>query len=203
MSKIACVLPTRGLIYARTIRGVLRNLVGSSGDLIIIDGLPMPDCFNNGIEQAIDSGADYIWMVEEDNGCPDQVLNKMLKEDKDIITIEYGVAGGASHVQRDAGGELIWCGIGCTLIKREVFESVPKPWFRVDMKRDHATGEWSKWPDHQIPKKFGGHDVWFFTQARQLGFKIDILADVKGSHFRAKELPKREMNHGTYTIYSL
>jgi hypothetical protein len=200
MSKVVCVLPTRGLVYANTVKGLFNN---QFNDLIVVSGRPMPDCFNEGISKALLVDCEYIWMVEEDNELPKGILEKMLKEKKDIVTIDYNVGGGVSHIQRDEGGEIIWCGVGCTLIKRKVFETIPQPWFKVDVYQDQKTGEWHKWPDHQIPKKFGGHDVWFFTQARNYGFKINVLDGVKGLHFRAKEITKREMNQGSYTIYSL
>jgi hypothetical protein len=55
-------------------------------------------------------------------------------------------------------------GMSFTLIKREVFEKTPKPWFHWDL------------PDER------SEDFYFFDKAAQSGFPIGILTDVKFSH---------------------
>lgn len=198
MCKIACILPSRGLIYARTVKGLFENARDYHFDLYVSDNLPIPDCFNFNLKTAFANGSEYVWMVEEDNELPDNILYKLLKEDKDIVTLDYNVGKGVSHIQQGEGKENLWCGIGCTLIKKKVFDKLEYPWFRVDKQLMLNTGEWV-----DKESKFGGHDVWFFTQARKAGFEINVLKDIKGQHYRAKELPKRENNNGLYTIYSL
>lgn len=202
---IKCVIPTRGLIYAETIRGVLSNLRDTTGeDPIFISGRPIPDCFNTGVRTALDAGATHVWFVEEDNEVKPGVLAEMIAQDNSIVTADYPVAKGVSHIHRDSDGEILWCGIGNTLISREVLDDIGYPWFRADMLRNHKTGEFKKLPQHKVDKSFGGHDVLFFTQARRAKHKIIALSpEWSGQHFRASELPKLETNNGCYTINSL
>jgi len=48
-------------------------------------------------------------------------------------------------------------GLGCVLIKRNVFETVPRPWFDL----------------HASDKGIGyGSDMYFYTNARKLGFQL-------------------------------
>lgn len=200
---VKAVLPTRGLIYAKTIRGILNNI--DARDLIIIDSLPIPDCFNTGVRAALDAGAEYIWMVEEDNELPSGVLEKLVSLDADIATLDYPVGKGVSHIyERD--GEILWCGIGCTLIKRGVFEAIQEPWFEVTKHLNFKDEgfEIVEVPQAVVGKRWGGHDSYFFyCKTRPLGFKIKKIEGMVGQHFRTKEIPKRELNNGHYTIYSL
>jgi len=202
--KIKAVLPTRGLIYAETIKGLLTNI--SSDNIIIVSGLSMPDCFNVGVQTAIDQGADYIWMVEEDNEFPEGILETMLKEiekGEKIVTADY-TCGFGSHINR-INGEPAWCGVGCTLIAKEVFENIPKPWFEVSKHLNFSDNGFTikEIPSEVVGNKYGGHDsLFFYTKAKPLGYKIKVI-DGHFKHFRCKEVPKRELNNGQYSIYSL
>lgn len=203
--KVKAVLPTRGLIYAKTVKGLIKNI--SADDIIIIDSLPMPDCFNVGVQTALDQGADYIWMVEEDNELPDGTLESMLKEaekGEKIITVDYTVGGNNSHIYK-IDGEPAWCGIGCTLIAREVFENIPKPWFEVARHLNFSENGFTikEIPKEVVGNKFGGHDsLFFYLKTRPLGYKIKVI-EGHFEHYRCKEVPKRELNNGHYNIYSL
>lgn len=203
---IQVVLPSRGLIYARTMVGLLDNI--DKENINIVYEKKMPDCFNIGIRKALDSGADYIWMVEEDNELPEGILNALLEEARQghkIITMDYTVGGGNSHIYK-IDGEPAWCGIGCTLIKREVFEAIEEPWFEVDKHLNFKDSgfEILELPEETVGNKFGGHDsLFFYMKARPKGFKIKVLEGWHGDHYRCEEVPKLEINNGNYNIYSL
>jgi hypothetical protein len=198
---IEAVLPTRGLIYANTVVGLLDNISGDN--ITIITGKPMPDCFNEGIKTALSKGADYIWMVEEDNGLPRGILGKLVDKKAYIATADYNV-GKQSHINRQ-GDDILWCGVGNTLIKREVFEKIPEPWFEVD-KHLNITDQGYELvdiPTDTVGQKWGGHDaIFFYTKARPLGYKIEVI-DGHYDHYRCEQVPKRELNNGQYNIYSL
>ena len=201
---IKAVLPTRGLIYAKTIQGLLENI--HPQNIVISSGLPMPNCFNDGIRSALDLGADYIWMVEEDNELPRGVLSELLRvaeQGNPIVTMDYTVGGGNSHVYK-IDGKIAWCGLGCTLINRKVFDSIPEPWFEVDKHLDFKGDDFElrDIPKENVGKSWGGHDsLFFYIKAKQ--FPITVLEGWHGEHYRCEEMPKIEKNNGHYKIYSL
>jgi hypothetical protein len=202
-NKVVAVVPTRGLVYAKTMQGFLTNVYENNAEPLIVDEKPMPDCFNSGVEQALERGAEYIWFLEEDNEAPPGVLKEMLRLQKPIVTLDYNVGGGVSHIHRDEGGKPLWCGLGCTLIRREVFERIEKPWFEVH-RHFNQDGKEIIIPKEVLGKKYGGHDVLFFNvKCREAGFDITVLEGKKGQHYRAKEIEKREMNNGMYTITTI
>lgn len=202
---VKAILPTRGLIYAKTIKGLLANIPGE--DIIIVDGKPMPDCWNLGIKQALDERADYIWMVEEDNELPKGILQEMLSFQMmryKIVTMDYPVARG-SHINY-IDEKVAWCGIGCTLIAREVFEKIPYPWFEVDKHLEFRDDGFqiNKIPENVVGKKWGGHDaLFFYGKTRPLGYTIKVVPNIVGDHYRCEEIVKREFNHGQYNIFGL
>lgn len=200
MSKVICVTPTRGLIYAKTVKGIKQEI--DTKDWIIIDQKPMPDCFNIGVQEAIKAGADYIWFVEEDNEVVKGSLKALLDLNADIATVDYDVGNGVSHIHR-LNGVISWCGLGCTLIKKEVFTALEFPWFRVDKLLRLNDMTWIDVPNDRISKSFGGHDVWFFLNAIKKGFKIEAITEIKARHFRAEGIIKKENNNGFYLINSL
>jgi len=203
--KVRAILPTRGLIYARTVIGLLSNKEPyfDPSDTVIVTEKPMPDCWNDALIEVLqDEDVTHIWMVEEDNELPEGVLRAMVAQNKPIVTVDYPVAKGVSHIHRNDSREILWCGIGNTLIAREVFEFVGYPWFEVDKVTDYKTGEVRQLPEHKVACSFGGHDVLFFTKARS-SYDIFQLAGWRGQHFRASEIQKKETNNGYYHISSL
>lgn len=206
MSKVITVVPTRGLIYAGTISSIHENLLENNlllSSLIIGSPRPMPDCFNQLVRDALAEDAEFIWFVEEDNEAPPGVLKAMLEEDVPYITLDYHVGKGVSHIQRDARGEIIWTGLGCTLIKAEVFKALQDPWFEVNKRVSLNTGKIEELDENSIKRGYGGHDVLFGRKLRELSIPMSQLKGWFGRHFRALEIPKREINNGQYTITSL
>lgn len=206
VSRVFCATPTRGLIYAETVKGIKDNLDPTEDDWLILSGLSMPDCFNTAVREFLKTSHHYLWFVEEDNEAPPGCLNQMLSEalqGHKIVTVDYSVGKGVSHIHKDKNGNPLWCGIGNTLIDREVLENLSDPWFRVDLQMNLDTSEFIKIPENAVKRGFGGHDVYFFTMARQQGYNIRVLPGIVGKHFRATQIDKRETNNGCYTIESI
>ena len=191
---IAIILPTRGFVFAEVLEGIEENRKNYETELYTTYNKAIPEAQNYLVELALkNSEVSHIFMCEEDTVPPARALEKLLQSDDDIVAIDYGVAGW-SCIAKDKTGEILWCGLGCTLVKRTVFEALEKPWFRTD--KTLRLNDW-QWID--VPTKYGGHDIWFCRQAIEAGFKIK---QVKGEckHLQLDKLGVREYNNGLHII---
>lgn len=193
----AVLLPTRGLVFGQTMSSVFNNLGERKGGFLIANGLPIPEAQNKLAEAALKTPHTHFWWVEEDVVIPPNTLNTMLGMDKDVVCVDYPVINGWSTIKKK-DGEIRHCGLGCTLIKRQVFEKIPPPWFSIDKSLDAKTGKVL-----DIPMKYGGHDIFFGIKLREYKFKIHQLEGVECGHLRCEDINRREDNNGVYKIYSL
>ena len=196
---IACILPTRGLAYTKVLESIERERRGYDLKIYYSYDKPIPDGHNELCKQALEDGADYLWMVEEDTVPTEGCLKKMLDAKVDIICVDYGI-NSWSCVTRDVYSNILWCGLGCTLVRRGVFEKLEYPYFRVDQVyrlNDHV---WVQLPEEYLKKKnYGSLDIWFFHHARKVGYKINQLGG-ECEHLLLESLGERGKNHGLHTI---
>lgn len=197
--KIAIVLPTRGLVFTRVEEALEEARNGHDVRIFRSHSLSIPDGHNLLVKQALDEGYQYIWIVEEDTVPPARALEQMLQVGADVACIDYGVSGWGC-VSRNTKGDILWCGLGCTLVKREVFEALEYPWFRVDKTLSLNDWTWKDLPEEYIrTKQYGSLDIWFCCKAREQGFKI-VQVDGECDHLELESLGQREVNNGLHRI---
>lgn len=192
---IGVVLPSRGLIFAEVLESLQENLIGKEHWVYISHDLPIPDCENYLTEKALEDGSEYLWFIEEDTIPPNNALRDLLNADSDIAAIDYGVAGWSCITRSKIDNEILWCGMGCTLIKREVFAALEKPYFRSDLELSLNDMTWNPSPKD----KYGGQDIWFCTKAREKGFKIKQV-EGEAKHLKLETLGVPEINNGLHVI---
>ena len=138
---------------------------------------------------------DYLLSVDSDIILPKDTLVKMLRANKDIISGLYiqripnthtlevymdtpngGCTNIPYHLIEDHGHgvfEIAACGMGCALIKSEVFRRLEYPHFF--------------YKEALTSKDTVSEDIYFCMKARKAGFKVwadsTIQCDHKGSHF--------------------
>jgi len=191
---IAIICPSRGLIFTET--DILIDEVVENFDCKVFrtHNKKIPESFNILTEKALlNKNVDVILYIEEDNVPTFQQVKEMIDRDVDISFVDYGV-GGSSCSAKDEKGEILWCGLGVTLIKRRVFEALDRPYFRTDI--SYRLND-KKWID--VPMKYGGHDIYFFVKARGKGFKITQI-EGEARHLKLDGLGKPEINHGLHKI---
>ena len=192
---IAVLLPTRGLIYGKTLESLFKSKIEK--EFVIVSGLPIPEAQNEMARRGLKTDCPYLFMVEEDMVIPGGALERMIEMNCDVVCVDYPVAGGWSTIKK-VNGEIQHFGLGCTLIKREVFENLKEPWFSIDKSLNADTGEIM-----DIPMKYGGHDIFFGIKLREAGYKINQLEGFECEHLRCSDLNRQENNKGTFNIYSL
>jgi len=138
------------------------------------------------INLALEQDCSHILFLDDDVAFPSHILSALLKHDKDIVT--------ALHLRRnhphqpyifdsaDGNGacqqyipddkttglvEIVACGLGCCLIKTDVFKNLVEPWIRLG---ELTPDEWCD-------------DIGFFKRVREAGFKIHCDLDLFVGHF--------------------
>lgn len=150
------------------------------------------------VEKALADGCSHLMFVEEDTVMPDGGFERLLAANADIACIDYAVAG-YSCITRDKNtNEVLWCGLGCTLVKREVFDTLEKPYFRSD--KALLLNDWPNitWIDPGA-QAYGGQDIYFCMTAREKGFKIEQV-EGEAEHLKLNNLGRSEVNKGLHVI---
>jgi len=191
---IGVILPSRGLIFAETEISIEKELKRYLYRVYRSSNLKIPDGHNQLTQKALDEKCDYIFYIEEDMVIPDGGFERMINLDKDIVFIDYAVNGWSCSQRKE--NEILWCGLGCTLIKSYVFKSLDYPYFRTD--KVLRLNDW-KWVDAGPKKRYGGQDIWFFSQAREVGFEI-TQAEGECRHLKLDELGNSDYNDGFHKI---
>lgn len=200
--KIGVVLPSRGLIFSRTIESILRNTVDHPGwQLYMSHDLPIPDCFNEPLWRALDDGCSYIWFVEEDMLIPDGLLNKMFLRHTDVVSVDYAdKKTGRPFLHKNNKGEVIYTGVGCMLVKRDVIKRMQEPVFRESLFEQQPDGNLIERTFNRDRKIYGTQDVYFCSKIRELGYKIEIVENAGVGHLKLVETGKPSINQGQHLI---
>jgi hypothetical protein len=209
MTSFAVVTPSRGLVHSRTIEAVMSNVEDARRVFLgwfLSHDKPIPDCDEAVAEVGLATGADFLWFVEEDVIPPPGSLaaSIMLMDRFDVVAVDYPVGAAQDAwgcLVRDRSGEILWCGLGATLVKREVFERLPRPWFSTKDVYVKSGTDWLPRPRTDQPeRRYGGQDIAFCMELRQAGFRIGQVKGMTAEHARLESLGAQGTNHGCHTI---
>lgn len=198
---IAVILATRGLVFTEVENAIDRNLVQYNYKVYRSSSLPIPESQNYLVEEALKDNPTYLFFVEEDTVMPEHAFINLVKANADIACIDYGVEGWGCVTRSKETNEVLWCGFGCTLVKKEVFDRLDKPYFRTDkalLLNDWDTNK-ENWVDVPLEKRYGGQDIWFCMQARKKGCTI-IQVNGECKHLRLDAIGQKEINNGLHQI---
>lgn len=142
-------------------------------------------------QEAIDNGADWLLMIDDDHRFPDNLLDQLLTvglvHNADVVVPlvlrrqapylplvydETEIEGQwqvLTHEQLPTEGthEVAAASTSCMLIYRHVLEAIPKPWFEMGNTSDGG---------------LTGEDLEWSKKLRQHGFKILLDADTRIGH---------------------
>jgi hypothetical protein len=181
-------MPTRGTIFTKAQVAFEQEMI-ENGQLpftLRTDNQPIPDCRNNLAEQGLKTQATHFLLLDDDVIMPVGGLKRLIEADTDIAFIDYpmhyegsrwGNMGTATYDNwlpgdPTEGKPIKWAGLGCTLVKREVFEKMAVPFkllgqaFRRDDKGKMILDK------SDLELGGGGEDAYFFIEAQKLGFKV-------------------------------
>ena len=212
---IAICLPTRGMLFTRTMQCVVDgmqelNKLGIGTKLHTSYDLPIPDGHNYCVETALqDKAVNKILFVEEDMYIEGPAFVALATSDLPMATLQYNDKNGRPHgiIEFDHTGDVVWCGLGATAIKREVFEAVGTPYFEIKRRwkniRYNENGVLKTKYERVYGEsefQYGGLDVDFCHRVREKGFKITALPDFKAHHFELLALGQPHTNNGCHSI---
>lgn len=133
--KVAVILPSRGLIFSETGDEIMQNVKGIDRVFFFAHRQPIPEAFEKPTNRALlDDSVTHLWYVEDDMVLPPDTLKKMLKMDKAVVTADYPVNKNGRGSVFTVDKRVIFCGTGCLLVKREVFDELKSPYFRTDIR---------------------------------------------------------------------
>jgi len=142
------------------------------------------------VESAFNTNSDYVLWIDSDNdvhpGVLDKLLSVMESEKADLVSAlyfqrdapHYAVLrqyrhGGYYNIATVPFGGIIKidaCGLGCCLVKKEVFKKLSKPYFKFS---DEKHG----YKDIQISE-----DIYFCRKVQEAGFKMVCDLDTVVGH---------------------
>lgn len=159
----------------------------------LVKGKPVEEAREICAEQAIKSGAKYLWFIDDDTIPPPNTLRRLIyilenypdvmvcggvyatKSDPPAPVVFRGMGHG-SFWRWKAGDvfEVTSMGAGCMMINTEIFKKIPKPYF-----------PWPKFDsiDPSIPSLSISEDVSFCNAVRKAGYKVFAHGGILCDHF--------------------
>lgn len=204
MNKIGVILPSRGLIFSQTADEILQNLKGIPHRFFFSHRKPIPQCFESPVNRALlDESVTHLWLIEDDMVLRPDTLKKLIKADVNAVAYDYPInTKGRGSVFYDQGGSVVFCGTGCLLVKREVFDHIKAPYFTDKVKWTmYNMGESVKLVASKNPsgEGYGLHDITFCIKLWKTGVKINVLPGKLGQR-KLIALGEAGTNEGAHNI---
>lgn len=199
--KIAICVPTRDVVHAGFAK-CLANLTSSltkdniDYEILINLGSVIPQQRNTLVDYALQLNATHLLWLDSDMHFPHKMVQKFIKHNKDIVAATYSTRVKPQRsvafldqnnldlrLAKHSGLHKVFAvGMGCMLVKKHVFENIPKPWFQYIWNED--------------TQDLSGEDIYFCKQATDTGFDIWIDCDVSQyvAHYGTKAYLISETN---------
>jgi len=160
--------------------------------------------------QAQEAGVDYTIWFDADQSFPEDVILKLLKHEKPIVSGMYFakalpyfpiIFNCIDHDKEKfrhfrpifdypENGDLYYAdmiGMGCVAIQTQVFDKIKQPFFKYQKHPpDTFIKDWRFRVHHKIQDV--SEDVWFCKQIRNAGFRIIVDPSIKCGHFSSFEV---------------
>lgn len=206
MDKLAVVLPSRGLIFSKTLEELLRELEGFNYEIFWSHAKGLPQCFNDPTEEALKDPDVYaVLFVEDDMILPKGILRDMFRENYPVVALDYPFQqDGDSTILHDPQGYAYWTGTGFLLVAKSVLEQMELPIWRTDTTFDPFIDKDTIhfWPRKLDKVYYGLHDLRFGLVLYSAGVPIKVVQRTGGQR-KLRELGKPLTNDGQHDIYEL
>jgi hypothetical protein len=206
-SKLAVVLPSRGLMFSQTFEELLGELEGFDYEIFWAHGRPLPACFNEPLDKVLaDKNVFAVLFCEDDMIIPKGILKKMFEQNYPVVALDYPFKdNGDSTMLHDPADNVIYSGTGFLLVAKAVLERMPKPVFRTDTAWDIAirnNNHMVIWPRKLKKIAYGLHDVFFGMTLFSNGLPIHDMPVTAGQR-KLVALGSAGTNNGSHAIKEL
>lgn len=205
-SKLGVVLPSRGLMFSKTLEDILGELRGFDYKIFWSHERSLPECFNIPTEEALaDPEVFAVLIVEDDMIIPKGILKEMFAKHYPVVALDYPfLDNGDATTLHDPQGFAYWTGTGFMLIARQILENIPKPIWQTGRTFDPFidTDTIHFWPRKLDKVYYGLHDLNFGLVLYSAGVPIMVMDRTAGQH-KLKKLGEPATNQGAHDIYDL
>jgi len=165
--KVLIGLPTMGTLHTLLVVALMywfaESVKNKDKDMMLYPSIkirPHDKARNHIVEEFLKTDATHLFFIDSDTIPPPDALEKLLKADKDIISgitpiidhdpmrtndsngfyKKWNCVGVSDEIVKPNTGIVPIKGAGgsCILIKREVFEKIPAPWYKFLDKDDNG-----------------------------------------------------------------
>lgn len=183
-TRVVIGIPSLGGIQTETVASLFQAapVMDFDAQLIFHTSCYIHDARNKIAQEAIDKGASHLMFIDSDIKFPPDGVNRLLKQDKDIIgglyyrrqpphmptinQLENDKIVIPHTFPTDKTFEAFAVATGFMLIKTEVFKKVSPPWFFFGNYKGMKMGE----------------DVYFCWKAKQKGYKVFVDPTIALGH---------------------
>jgi hypothetical protein len=163
--------------------------------------LPIPACFNQPLQRALDDKHEYIAIVEEDMVIPADAIGKLggaIMAGNDIAYYDYRLDNGLMASARIADVDI--SGTGAIMFKASALRRLIP--LRSGQEYDAKTFEpLTKLSEAEGLKRYGQHDIDLFKRAKDLGLKTKCVGSAR--HLKVRDYNTEAINDGCHTIEAL
>lgn len=205
-SKLAVIVPSRGLMFSETLEELLGELEGFNYEIFWSHAKGLPECFNEPTEKALaDPDVFAILYCEDDMILPKGILKEMFAVKYPVTALQYPFKyNGDSTCLHDPEGMAYFTGTGFMLVAKAILEQVEKPIWRTDTTFhqfiDKDTIHW--WPYKLSKIAYGLHDLYFGIMLYSSGVPIYPMVKTAGQRKLVK-LGEKHTNNGSHNIQEL
>ena len=197
-AKVCCIMPTRGCPEPAALRALMVAAGNAGAPLDTPNRAPRDFARNMAVRQFLNSQAEWLLFVDDDTVIPPDTIERLLAVDKPIIAavqplmLEGYLVANVMPLPTTADPVPYWtpwlkwkpdadpfliryCGFGCVLIHRRVFEDCGWPWFHED-------------PGDELGRNNVTEDVYFCRKARRAKFQVWCHPGVVCGHIKRVDL---------------
>lgn len=206
MQKLAVIVPSRGLMFSETFEELLRELKGIDHEFYFAHGRPLPECFNEPTEKALEDEENYAFLFcEDDMILPEGILRDMFNRKYPAVALDYPFKQqGDSTCLHDPNGDAFWTGTGFLLLARPILENLEKPIWRTNITFDPFIDKDTIhfWPRKLDKTYYGLHDLRLGLLLYSSGLPIKVMNRTAGQR-KLISAGEKHTNSGQHAIVEL